>query len=224
MSQQPIIRGIQAVGSVSLKYRYNGTDGKLKLNADVMSIGDTATEIATSGGVDVAGFRLDSNFLRANPQIASSFQIPLLGGGALALTNNTRCGQLSVACTRVSTPDSTGKMKSDGGVGPTDSNKSYYDLAFLAQIQQAQPGGDSVGAELQLSFDFNGLTTIILFEGCTVASVDPVGLSGNDAVDYGVVFNYLNWKVSYSTNGSSTKTAFSTVPGSGSGSGSESAS
>lgn len=216
MAQQPIIRGIEAVGSVSLKYCYNGNGGKLKLPKDVIALnGDTTKVIDTSKGVEVAGFRLDSNFLRANPQIASSFQIPILGGGAIALTNNNRSGTLNVNCTRVSTPVAGPKtISNDTGV----SNSQYigamarvgksnigpntdevYDLVFLAQIQQAQPGGDSVGATLKLVFQFCDLYMVLTFEGCTIASVDPVGLSGNDAVDYGVAINYLNWTANYSS-------------------------
>ena len=215
---QPIIRGIQAVGSVSIKYRYNGNNGILKVPAGLIGIkDDDSAEIDTSGGVEVSGFRLDSNFLQANPQIASSFQIPLLGGGAIALTNNNRSGTLSIACTRVSTPvsgDETisadgsdiavsnasniGAMTQASGlhIGPNTDN--VYDLALLAQIQQAQPGGDSLGATIEVSFKFCGLYTVLQFQGCTIATVAPVALSGNDAVDYNVSINYLNWTMNTS--------------------------
>lgn len=213
--QQPIIRGIQAVGAVSIRYRYNGNNGKLALPTGLFALnGKQDLEIDTSAGVEVAGFRLDSNFLRANPQIASSFMIPILGGGAIALTNNNRSGTLSVGCTRVSTPATSdvdiGDLHVDNGstigamaqikganIGPDASN--VFDLVYLAQIQQAQPGGDSVGATIQIAFKFCGLYTVITFEGCTIASVDPVGLSGNDAVDYNVSINYLNWTMNSSS-------------------------
>ena len=42
-----------------------------------------------------------------------------------------------------------------------------------------------------------GKTTVIQFDGCTIASVDPVGLSGNDAVNYNVAINYLTWDCYY---------------------------
>lgn len=208
---QPIIRGIQAVGAVDIKYRYNGNDGKLVLPTGVMRLGKATTEadntIDTSKGVDVAGFRLDGEFLRAVQQIASSVQVPILGGGAVALTNNNRSGTLSINATKTSTPTpkadasgnaTTGQMLRNGTIGPD--RDQVYDLVFLAQAQQAQVGGDSMGATLQVVFSFCGLNTIISFEGCTIASVDPIGLSGNDAVGYNVAINYLNWTCEYSTD------------------------
>ena len=223
---QPIIRGIQAVGAVDIKYRYNSSDGKMTLPSGLMRLGNSGeagnNTINTENGVDVAGFRLDSEFLRAVQQIASSVQIPILGGGAVALTNNNRSGTLTINCTKTSTPvpgngapkvvdengnevsaaventADVGEMRHDGTLGPN--RGKVYDLVFLAQVQQAQAGGDSVGATLQVCFAFCGLNTIISFEGCTVASVDPLGLAGNDAVNYNVVFNYLNWTANFSTD------------------------
>lgn len=226
---QPIIRGIQAVGAVDIKYQYNSSDHKLILPTNSLRINNgTKTEdktIDTSGFIHVAGFRLDGEFLRAVQQIASSVQIPILGGGAIALTNNNRSGSLSINATRVSTPspgttytgdvydteDPTKKIHSAGdlvgtgagtmlrgsGIGPLTTDP-VYDLTFLAQVQQAQAGGDSVGATIQVCFAFCGMYTILQFEGCTIASVDPVGLSGNDAVNYNVQINYLNWTANYS--------------------------
>lgn len=206
---QPIIRGIQAVGAVSIRYKYMGNEGKLVLPTDVMRIGGSADKdsntIDTSKGVDVAGFRLDGEFLRAVQQIASSVQIPILGGGAVALTNNNRSGNLNINATKVSTPapknntgsQAVGEMLKNNGLGPVGESVAY-DLVFLAQAQQAQVGGDSSGARIQVTFEFCGLTTSILFEGCTIASVDPIGLSGNDAVNYNVSINYLNWTIDYS--------------------------
>lgn len=202
---QPIIRGIQAVGAVDILYGYNGNGGLLTLPADVMKLGDQAsTSIDTKGGVPVAGFRLDGEFLRAVQQIASSVQVPILGGGAVALTNNNRSGTLNINCTKTSTPtpdDSNGQNPSGtmyrpntgAAIGPN--RDGVYDLVFLAQVQQAQPGGDSEGATIKVLFDFCGLTTTISFEGCTIAGVDPVGLAGNDAVNYNVSINYLNWTI-----------------------------
>lgn len=229
---QPIIRGIQAVGAVDIKYQYNGSDHKLMLPTDVMRINDATDEkyttIDTSGFVSVAGFRLDGEFLRAVQQIASSIQVPLLGGGAVALTNNNRSGTLTINCTKVATPSmgevydkdvydpedptkrihkkgdligaATGAMLYGNGIGPV-SKDPVYDLTFLAQVQQAQKGGDSVGATIQVCFAFCGLYTVIEFQGCTIASVDPIGLAGNDAPNYGVSINYLNWTANYSASG-----------------------
>lgn len=199
---QPIIRGIQAVGAVDIVYGYNGNGGQLTLPAEVMKLGNNdETIIDTKGGVPVAGFRLDGEFLRAVQQIASSVQVPILGGGAVALTNNNRSGTLNINCTKTSTPtpdnsngqNPAGTMYRPDGASIGPNRDGVYDLVFLAQVQQAQPGGDSEGATIKVVFDFCGLTTTISFEGCTIASVDPIGLAGNDAVNYNVSINYLNW-------------------------------
>ena len=225
--QQPIIRGIQAVGSVQILYKYNSSGNVLPVPSTIKFGTKGIGGIETGSGIPVAGFRLDSEFLRANPQIASSFTIPILGGGGVSLTNNNRTGQLNLVCAKVSTPvpgdtyktqekDKTGAVKdvthaSANAVGsmytPEGSaigvygGGEYFDMVTLAQIQQAQEAGDSVGATITINFKFCGLLTTLTFEGCTVATVDPIGLAGNDAVNYAIVFNYLNWVVHYSSDG-----------------------
>lgn len=232
---QPIIRGIQAVGAVSIRYKYNGEGGRLTL-PQVMKIGGKQVTITTGGdvypnGVPCAGFRLDGEFLRANPQIESSFMIPILGGGAVALTNNNRSGVLNLRTTRVSNPSpsddkliaaipssvdaegntvagtpasyssQTGAMIAGNDIGVIlEDGTQYFDITTLLQAQQAQSGGDALGSTIYIDFQFNGLHTVLKFEGCTVANIDPVGLSGNDAVDYNAKINYLNWRVNYSSD------------------------
>ena len=94
---QPIIRGIQAVGAVDIFYKYNSVDGVLNIPSSLIKLGDgTNQSVNTDTGIAVAGFRLDSEFLRAVQQIASSQVIPILGGGGVALTNNNRTGTLSL--------------------------------------------------------------------------------------------------------------------------------
>lgn len=201
---QPIIRGIQAVGAVDITYTYNGKDNTLNLPDTIQIAGQSGGIVAKD--IPISGFRLDGEFLRAVQQIASSVQIPILGGGAIALTNNNRSGTLNINATRVSTPQSAkdntsnpyGSMLKGTGVGPL--NDTAYDLTLIAQIQQAQPGGDSIGATIDVAFTFNNLVTTITFEGCTIASVDPVGLSGNDASNYNISINYLNWLVNHSAS------------------------
>lgn len=222
-SMQPIIRGVQAVGKVDFTYKYlkpkNGSSTDFEMPVpDGFTFGSLASGATIdmgSAGVSIAGFRLDSEFLRANPQIASSFVIPLLGGGGIALTNNNRTGTLNVVCAKVAVPALTGTTgksnialksgsKSTVGVrikeGATATD--YFDLVTLAQLQQAQEGGDSYGAEITIGFEFAGIETSITFEMCTVATIDPVGLAGNDAVNYNVAFNYLNWTCTVKDNNS----------------------
>lgn len=211
---QPIIRGIQSVGAVDILYQYNSTDNKLPIPS-VMKFAGTnkgSLEIDTSGGIALAGFRLDGEFLRAVQQIASSFTIPILGGGGVSLTNNNRTGTLTINCTKVSTPDPSTNSDEIAQMYTPDNSSMIgveggarvYDLTTIAQIQQGQEGGDSVGATLGVKFNFCGLTTIIQFEGCTIATVDPVALTGNDAAGYQVAINYLNWRPNFSNSGNVT--------------------
>lgn len=210
--KQPIVRGIQNVGSAQIMYRYNykASDGHYYLpipnmiNLEGGNEERTGYIDCTESGIPVTGFRLDSEFLRANPQIASSFVIPILGGGGVALTNNNRTGTLTLACTKVAAPDAAptegnaGAMIKDSGtgIGVLDST-NYYDMVTLAQCQQGQDGGDAYGAQIKIIMSFCGITTAICFDACTVASVDPLGMAGNDAVNYAVTFNYLNWSIAY---------------------------
>jgi hypothetical protein len=199
---QPIIRGIQAVGNVDILYEFNG--GTLKTPPLWGDTNGFAQDIDTAGGVRVAGIRLDSEFMTAAQQIASSAVIPLLGGGGLALTNNNRTGTLSINCTRSSSPDTTDNMmmtgnNASGGVfGVGVAGGEYYDLTILAQYQQGQTGGDSFGSTISVIFDFNGMGVRVQFLGCTVSNVAPLVLSGNDAANYSVVFNYLDWVCGFS--------------------------
>lgn len=223
MEMQPIIRGVQSVGRVQIKYCYLGKntgDDKTSKpyalpipssftfkNGNSELTGDAKRIITMpAAGIPVAGFRLDAEFVRANPQIASSFTIPLLGGGGVSLTNNNRTGQLTLACTKVAVPNldvsangndavrlAAGENSVAGVRAVTGQSDEYYDMVTLAQIQQAQDGGDSYGANISLGMEFAGVSTVLTFEMCTVASVDPIGIAGNDAVNYQVVFNYLNW-------------------------------
>lgn len=218
-TMQPIIRGVQSVGAVQILYRYNYNAGtvanpeyKLPLVSSIkLDKSDNEYIDTPDPGIAVAGFRLDSEFLRANPQIASSFTIPVLGGGGVSLTNNNRTGTLNLVCARVSAPDIEASDTSDigrmlgnksgsNGLGVLNTDKNYYDFVTLAQIQQAQEGGDSYGAQITIKFKFCNVLTTLVFEGCTIASVDPIGLSGNDAANYAIAVNYLNWTLDYTKN------------------------
>lgn len=213
-TMQPIIRGVQSVGAVQFLYRYNfqDTDGnyKLPIPSSIKLATDASVKHIDCGagnGIPVAGFRLDSEFLRANPQIASSFVIPILGGGGVALTNNNRTGTLNLVSTRVAAPDigiseeadagrMVGASSGSNGLGVLDTG-NYWDFVTIAQCQQGQEGGDSFGAQLTIKFKFCNVLVTVVFEGCTIATVDPLGLAGNDAVNYAVAVNYLNWTIDF---------------------------
>ena len=220
---QPIIRGIQAVGQVKVLYRYNLTDDRTQFYMPVPTnliqiLNDKSSNpvkkipMGTSG-VEVSGFRLDSNFLNAAQQIASSAVIPILGGGGVALTNNNRTGSITFTCAKVSTPvhgkqgagdvgkNPAGRMfgGESQGIGIRD-KRIAYDMVTLAQIQQAQPGGDSVGSNILIGYEFCGKKTQLVFEACTIADVAPLTMSGNDAATYNITINYLNWSMKHNVN------------------------
>lgn len=220
---QPIIRGVQAVGQVKILYRYNltddGTQFYMPVPTNIIQILDDAAAnpvkkipMGTSG-VEVAGFRLDSNFLNAVQQIASSAIIPILGGGGVALTNNNRTGSITFTCAKVSTPVHGNQRAKDvnkapagrmyggeaQGIGIRD-KRIAYDMVTLAQIQQAQPGGDSVGANILIGYEFCGKKTQLIFEASTIVDVAPLTMSGNDAATYNITINYLNWSMKHNVN------------------------
>lgn len=195
---QNIITGIQTVGQVKVKYRYNSSDRILQASAGM-------TNVNTTGGIELAGFRLDDDFLQANPQIASSLVVPILGGGGIALTNTNRSGQLTLSCVRAGTPanptDKKGFLASTGASSVLDSKgtevQTIYDPIMIAQMQQAQEGGDASGADIIVAFGFNDNIVQLQFTGCTVAQSGIIHLAGNNVPGYGVVWNYLNWGVAY---------------------------
>jgi hypothetical protein len=196
---QPIVDGIQAVGSVTITYKYNASNGQLNIPTTFKDAGKRGAFIDTKAGINLAGFRLDSEFLRATPMMASSFMTALLGGGAVALTNNIRAGTFSLNCTKCAAPVFSAKDTNGWGFSATDEGAGnegiFYDFVFIAQCQQATPGGDSVGATIEASFEFKGVTTKLIFEGCTIATVDPIALAGNDLPNYNVSVNYTRWKM-----------------------------
>jgi hypothetical protein len=67
------------------------------------------------------------------------------------------------------------------------------DVVAIASAQRKVSGGDSLGATITVSFEFNGTTYTIKFYDCTVAQCKPLTLAGNDAPDYQVRFNYSHW-------------------------------
>jgi hypothetical protein len=67
------------------------------------------------------------------------------------------------------------------------------DVVALASAQRKVSGGDSIGADIIVSFSFNGVAYTVPFYNCTVAQCKPLTLAGNDAPDYQVRFNYSHW-------------------------------
>lgn len=68
------------------------------------------------------------------------------------------------------------------------------DIVSIATAQRAVAGGDSTGATITVTWQFNGTQYQIGFYNCTVADCKPLAMAGNDAPDYSVVFNYSHWE------------------------------
>ena len=131
--------------------------------------------LAAGTAVALTGFKLNSNYLDTQQAIDNSFIIPLLNGGSIQITNDNTCGSINITAIRTSTQLTSG------------------DIVAIASAQRAVAGGDSIGADIIISFSFNNTTYKVQFFNCTVAQCKPITLAGNDAPDYSVRFNYSHW-------------------------------
>ena len=125
--------------------------------------------------VALTGFKLNSNYLDTQQAIDNSFIIPLLNGGSIQITNDNTCGSINITAIRTATQLTSG------------------DIVAIASAQRAVAGGDSIGADIIISFSFNNTTYKVQFFNCTVAQCKPITLAGNDAPDYSVRLNYSHW-------------------------------
>ena len=125
--------------------------------------------------VALTGFKLNSNYLDTQQAIDNSFIIPLLNGGSIQITNDNTCGSINITAIRTATQLISG------------------DIVAIASAQRAVAGGDSIGADIIISFSFNNTTYKVQFFNCTVAQCKPITLAGNDAPDYSVRLNYSHW-------------------------------
>lgn len=132
-------------------------------------------ELAAGTSVALTGFKLNSNYLDTQQAIDNSFIIPLLNGGSIQITNDNTCGSINITAIRTSTKLTSG------------------DIVAIASAQRAVAGGDSIGADIIISFSFNNTTYKVQFFNCTVAQCKPITLAGNDAPDYSVRLNYSHW-------------------------------
>jgi hypothetical protein len=135
----------------------------------------TGNELAANTSVALTGFKLNSNYLDTQQAIDNSFIIPLLNGGSIQITNDNTCGSMVISAIRTATALASG------------------DVVAIASAQRKVEGGDSVGADIIVSFSFNGVNYKVQFFNCTVAQCKPLTLAGNDAPDYSVRFNFSHW-------------------------------
>lgn len=133
-------------------------------------------ELAAGSSVTLTGFKLNSNYLDTQQAIDNSFIIPLLNGGSIQITNDNTCGSIIISAIRTATKLSSG------------------DVVAIASAQRKVSGGDSIGADITVSFSFNNTVYNVQFFNCTVAQCKPLTLAGNDAPDYSVRFNFSHWE------------------------------
>ena len=132
-------------------------------------------KLPAGSSVALTGFKLNSNYLDTQQAIDNSFIIPLLNGGSIQITNDNTCGSINISAIRTAT------------------NLESGDIVAIASAQRKVAGGDSIGADIIVSFSFNNVLYKVQFFNCTVAQCKPITLAGNDAPDYQVRFNFSHW-------------------------------
>ena len=156
---------VQNAGAATISYSYPN---------ELVGPGDNNT-LAAGSAVALTGFKLNSNYLDTQQAMDNSFIIPLLNGGSIQITNDNTCGSITIVAIRTAT-----KLESG-------------DIVAIASAQRKVAGGDSIGADIIVSFSFNNTLYKVQFFNCTVAQCKPLTLAGNDAPDYQVRFNYSHW-------------------------------
>lgn len=156
---------VQNAGAATITYSY----------PKALSAAGEGNVLAAGETVSLVGFKLNSNYFDTNQAMDNSFIIPLLNGGSIQITNDNTCGSMTISAIRTSTKLSSG------------------DIVALASAQRKVTGGDSIGADIIVTFEFNGVQYSVQFFNCTVAQCKPLTLAGNDAPDYSVVFNFSHW-------------------------------
>ena len=156
---------VQNAGAATISYSYPN---------DLVGPG-TDNILAKDTAVALTGFKLNSNYLDTQQAIDNSFIIPLLNGGSIQITNDNTCGSIMINAIRTATALTSG------------------DVVAIASAQRKVAGGDSIGADIIVSFSFNNTLYKVQFFNCTVAQCKPLSLAGNDAPDYQVRFNFSHW-------------------------------
>ena len=160
---------VQNAGAATIAYSY-------PKDLEGPTIGGAENKLAANSSTPLTGFKLNSNYMDSQQAIDNSFIIPLLNGGSIQITNDNTCGSITITAIR------TAVLLSSG------------DVVAIASAQRAVAGGDSIGATITVTFNFNGVVYNVAFYNCTVAQCKPLTLAGNDAPDYQVRFNYSHWK------------------------------
>lgn len=156
---------VQNAGAATISYSYPN---------ELTGPGDN-NKLDAGASVTLTGFKLNMNYLDTQQAIDNSFIIPLLNGGSIQITNDNTCGSMIISAIR------------------TDVKLESGDIVAIASAQRKVAGGDSIGADMIVSFSFNNTLYKVQFFNCTVAQCKPITLAGNDAPDYSVRFNFSHW-------------------------------
>ena len=156
---------VQNAGAATISYSYPN---------ELVGPGDN-NKLDAGASVTLTGFKLNQNYLDTQQAIDNSFIIPLLNGGSIQITNDNTCGSMIISAIR------------------TDVKLESGDIVAIASAQRKVAGGDSIGADMIVSFSFNNTLYKVQFFNCTVAQCKPITLAGNDAPDYSVRFNFSHW-------------------------------
>lgn len=156
---------VQNAGAATISYSYPN---------ELVGPGDN-NKLDAGASVTLTGFKLNMNYLDTQQAIDNSFIIPLLNGGSIQITNDNTCGSMIISAIR------------------TDVKLESGDIVAIASAQRKVAGGDSIGADMIVSFSFNNTLYKVQFFNCTVAQCKPITLAGNDAPDYSVRFNFSHW-------------------------------
>ena len=156
---------VQNAGAATISYSYPN---------ELIGPGDN-NKLDAGASVTLTGFKLNMNYLDTQQAIDNSFIIPLLNGGSIQITNDNTCGSMIISAIR------------------TDVKLESGDIVAIASAQRKVAGGDSIGADMIVSFSFNNTLYKVQFFNCTVAQCKPITLAGNDAPDYSVRFNFSHW-------------------------------
>lgn len=119
--------------------------------------------------ITIDGFKLEGQMVQAQQAMDSSKVIALANGNTITITNNNGAGSLTFSVTKT---------------------KTAGDMVTIAN--KLKKAGDSVGGEIRITQEINGVTDGTTFYTCTVKTCPPLLVSGNDAPDYQVVWNYSN--------------------------------
>lgn len=115
----------------------------------------------------IDGFRMEGQMVQSQQAMDSSKIVVLANGNTITITNTNDAGTLTFNVVKTATAGDMVKIAN-----------------FLRRA------GDSVGGTIRISQEVNGKNEAVTFNGCTVKSVPPLNIQGNDASDYQVVWNY----------------------------------